>query len=291
MNKLFGLLWMVVALSARAAPDALVQAVQMPAWLQRGASTEPLRIGTVLRNDDKLITGANARVYLQTVDGSTVKLGENATLLLGGLSQQGTEQSVFSAVLNVVKGAFRFTTASVAKLKGRDITLKVAGATIGIRGTDVWGKDGQDDKGMEMGVVCLIEGKIAVNGADHQDFVMDQPLSFYKMPKDAPPLAVAPVNPAQLKKWALETEIAQPAAQIGGTWKVNLLTAADQAGALAAYDQWRAAGYDVRLQPVAHEGGWTYTLRILQLPNRAEAERLAARLKGVLGAENPSASR
>ncbi len=291
MNKLFGLLLMVAALSAQAAPDALVQAVQMPAWLQRGASTEPLRIGTVLRNDDKLITGANARVYVQTADGSTVKLGENATVMLDDLSQHGAEQGVFSAVLNVVKGAFRFTTASVAKLKGRDITLKVAGATIGIRGTDVWGKDGQDDKGVEMGVVCLIEGKIAVNGADHQDFVMDQPLSFYKMPKDAPPLAVAPVDPAQLKKWALETEIAQPAVQIGGTWKVNLLTAADQAGALAAYDQWRAAGYDVRLQPVAHEGGWTYTVRIVQLPNRAEAERLAARLKGTLGAENPSASR
>ncbi len=291
MNKLFGLLLMVAALLAQAAPDALVQAVQMPAWLQRGASTEPLRIGTVLRNDDKLITGANARIYVQTADGSTVKLGENATLMLDGLSQQGAEQAVFSAILNVVKGAFRFTTASVAKLKGRDVTLKVAGATIGIRGTDVWGKNGQDDKGVEMGVVCLIEGKITVNGADHQDFVMDQPLSFYKMPKGAPPLVVAPVDPAQLKKWALETEIAQPAVQIGGAWKVNLLTVADQAGALAAYDQWRAAGYDVRLQPVAHEGGWTYTVRIVQLPNRAEAERLAARLKGTLGAENPSASR
>lgn len=311
MNKLFGLLLMVVALSAQAVPDALVQAVQMPAWLQRGAGTEPLRIGTALRNDDKLITGANARIYVQTADGSTVKLGENATLMLGGLAQQGADQPVFSAVLNVVKGAFRFTTASIAKLKGRDITLKVAGATIGIRGTDVWGKSGirmdvatlekamngqavpESDKQKEIvfDTVCLIEGRIEVQNQRAPAFVMDKPQSFYVMPQGASPLPVAELSSEQLGKWATQTEIIQPAAQLGGKWKVNLLTAADQTGALAAYDQWRAAGYDVRLLPVAHEGGWTYTLRIVQLPNRAEAERLALRLKGVLGAENPSASR
>ncbi|MBA4381895.1 MAG: hypothetical protein C0406_04955, partial [Sideroxydans sp.] len=63
------------------------------------------------------------------------------------------------------------------------------------------------------------------------------------------------------------------------------------AAALAAYDQWQAAGYDARLHPVAHDGGWSYELRIGQLASRAEAEQLAAQLKGQLGAENPSVSR
>ena len=286
MNKLIGIMLLLAAMSAQAEPDARVQAVQMPAWLQRGEKSVPLRVGSELRNGDTLITGANARVYVHTADDSTVRLGENASLTLEGLSQQSAEQSVFIAVLSVAKGAFRFTTASLAKLKARDVTVKVAGATVGIRGTDVWGKDGSDQ-----GVVCLIEGNISVTGPDSKGFVMDQPLSFYKMPKGAAPLPVAPVDPDQLKKWAVETDIAQPAVQIGGNWKVNLLTAPDQASAFASYDQWRAAGYDVRLQPVAKEGGWTYTLRITQLPNRAEAEKLASQLKGTMGAENPSASR
>lgn len=286
MNKSIGILLLLAATSVRAEPDALVQAVQMPAWLQRGTSTVPLRVGSELRNGDKLVTGANARIYVQTADGSTVKLGENATLALDGLSQKREEQSLFNAVLDVAKGAFRFTTSGLAKLKGRDVTVKVAGATIGIRGTDVWGKDGS-----EQGVVCLIEGKIDVTGVDNKQFVMDQPLSFYKMPKGAAPPPVAPVDMEQLKKWAVETEIAQPAMHLGGKWKVELLTFAEERAALAAYDQWRDAGYDVRLKPVAGAGGWTYTLRIHGLANRGEAEKLAAQLKGMLGADSPGVSR
>jgi hypothetical protein len=189
-------------------------------------------------------------------------------------------------VLDVAKGAFRFTTSGLARLKGRDVTVRVAGATIGIRGTDVWGKDGS-----EQGVVCLIEGKIDVTGVDNKQFVMDQPLSFYKMPKGAAPLPVGPVDAEQLKKWAVETEIAQPAMHLGGKWKVELRTFAEERAALAAYDQWRDAGYDVRLKPVTRAGGSTYTLRIHGLADRGEAEKLAAQLKGMLGAENPSASR
>jgi len=286
MNKKLGLLLMLLAMPAYAEMDAQVQAVQMPAWLQRGDTTRPLRVGLFLQNGDRLITGTNARIYVQTADGSTVKLGEKASLTVDELTRGQQEESVFRAALNVAKGAFRFTTASIAKLKNRDVTVRVAGATVGIRGTDVWGKDGD-----EMGVVCLIEGKISVVGTDNNEFVMDQPLSFYKMPKGAAPLPVGPVDAEQLGKWAAETDIAQPAARLDGRWKVELLTVADQASALVAYDQWRDAGYDVRLKPVANEGAWMYTLYVGQLAGRAEAERLAAKLKGFLGAENLSASR
>ncbi len=142
-----------------------------------------------------------------------------------------------------------------------------------------------------MGVVCLIDGKISVVGADDNEFVMDQPLSFYKMPKGAAPLPVGAVDAEQLGKWATETEIAQPATRFGGKWKVDLLTAPDQASALAAYDQWRNAGYDVQLKPVAQDGGWVYVLQIWQLPSHAQAEQLATQIKGNLGAENPRVSR
>lgn len=286
MKQVIVVLSLLVTLTAQAAPDALVQAVQMPAWLHRDANKTPLRVGTTLRNGDKLVTGTNARVYVLTADGSTVKLGESAALTLDGLSISTRTDSIFSAVLNVGKGAFRFTTGTVNKLKGRNVTVKVASATLGIRGTDVWGKDGD-----EQGVVCLIEGKIEVTGANNQAFVMDQPLSFYKMPKGAEPLPVAPVDPEQLQKWAIETDIAQPAAQLGGKWKVNLLTVHDRQSALAAYDLWREAGYDVRLLPAAPEGTETYTLRIVQITSRGEAQKLAKLLQGKHGAENPSVSR
>lgn len=286
MVRIVVVLLMLLSMSAQAVPDAQVQAVQMPAWLQRGERVEPLRVGAELRNGDKLITGEQARIYVKTADGSTIKLGEKASLTMGWLSQQRDSQSLFEAAINVAKGAFRFTTAVAAKLRPRNVTIKVANATIGIRGTDVWGKDGE-----EFGVVSLIEGKIEVTGADKRTFVMDQPLSFYKMPKGTMPMPVAPVDAEQLAQWAAETEISQPAAQMGGVWKVNLLTATDQQGALDAYDQWRSAGFDVRIQPVAHEGGWHYNVRLTQIATRAEAQQLAEQLKGKLKAENPTVSR
>lgn len=277
---------MLLAMPAWAESEALVQAVQMPAWLQRGDGMRPLRVGLELQNGDRLITGTNARIYVQTADGSTVKLGEKASLTMDELTRGQQEESVFRAALNVAKGAFRFTTASIAKLKSRDVTVRVAGATVGIRGTDVWGKDGE-----EVGVVCLIEGKIEVQGNDNTEFVMDQPLSVYKMPKGTTPMSVGIVEAEQLKKWATETNIAQPAAQLGGKWRLDLMTLVDETRALTAYDQWRNAGYDVQIKPVATESGWTYVLQIGQLVSREEASQLAVQLKGTLGAENPSVSR
>ncbi|HVS27279.1 MAG TPA: hypothetical protein VHE58_08290 [Burkholderiales bacterium] len=48
-------------------------------------------------------------------------------------------------------------------------------------------------------------------------------------------------------------------------------------------------GYAVRIQPVMIEG--QQRLRITHLPSRIEAQALTAKLKGQLGAEQPSISR
>jgi hypothetical protein len=269
-----------------AMPDAQVQSVQMPAWLLRDKLRTPLAAGVKLNNNDQLITGKNARVLIQAADGSAVKLGENATLELSNLSQSRNQQTLFTALLNVTKGAFRFTTSSLAKLNPRDIVIKVSNATIGIRGTDVWGKDGED-----RGIVCLIEGKISVAGADKSEFTMEQPLTFYEMPKLQVAKPVAPVDPEQLKKWALETEIiqSQGATVYGGKWKVVLLTEDNQAAALASYDAWRNQGYAVRLVPIAKGTSENkFEIRIDQLPTKSEALSLAKLLKGQLGALSPS---
>lgn len=272
------------SLPTYAVPSVLVQSLQMPVWLQRDGARTPLSVGMQLNNNDQLITGQNARVLLQTADGSAVKLGEYASMTISNLAQQRDNQAMFTALLNVAKGAFRFTTDVLAKLKPREITINVSHATIGIRGTDVWGKDG-DDKG----VVCLIEGKISVTGEDKNEFTMDAPLSFYEMPKAQAAKPVAPVDPEQLKKWALETEITQGmgAAVSGGKWKVVLLKADDQAAALAAYDAWSSAGYAVKIVPVKKEQTYEYQLRIVQLPSQSEAASLAKALTGKLGAFAP----
>ncbi|HEY2628072.1 MAG TPA: FecR domain-containing protein, partial [Usitatibacter sp.] len=109
------------------AENATVEAVQYPAWLDRGGNTVPLTPGTPLQADDKLRTGGNARVQVKMGEGSTVKLGENAQFVVERIENRG----VFRAALGVLTGAFRFTTNALRKSQQRDISIKVRGVTAG----------------------------------------------------------------------------------------------------------------------------------------------------------------
>ncbi len=308
MRTIIAGFFLLVAVSVHAAPNIVVQAIQMPAWLERGAINRPLSVGMKLIDGDKLTTGAGARILLRSADGSAIKLGENANLSLSNLAQKREEKGLFTALLDVAKGAFRFTTAIAAKLRPRDVTVRVAGATVGIRGTDVWGKVGgkmsvaamekamgeslaDADKEAKMGfdVVCLIEGKISVAHGNEKPFVMDQPQTFYVMRKDAAPFPVAGLATEQLAKWTAETEIAagQGATRTGGKWKVQLRTANSKHDAMAVFDELRTAGYDARIRRL-QDG--QYQVRITQLASRTEARALADKLAGKMGVVAPTVS-
>jgi hypothetical protein len=265
-----------------APPQAVVEAVQMPAWVERGGLRVPLAPGMPLRANDELRTGADARLLVKLADGSSVKLGEAAQLRLATI-RTGSD-NVFVSAMNVLQGAFRFTTDALAKARRRDVTVTVATVTAGIRGTDLWGKAAADRD-----IVCLIEGRIEVSRQGDPTITMDQPLSFYIAPRGQPAQPVAPVNPDQLRQWATETEIAdgKGAARRGGRWKVVLASGESENEVLAVYQAVRAAGYAAELQPRRVEGRRAYDVRIASLPSQAEAEALAGRLAGQYGVASP----
>jgi len=265
-----------------AAPQAVVEAVQMPAWIERGGARVPLAPGTSLQSNDALRTGADARLLVKLADGSSVKLGENAQLQLATIAAR--RDNVFVSAMNVLQGAFRFTTDALAKSRRREVSVTVATVTAGIRGTDLWGKAAADRD-----IVCLIEGRIEVSRQGDPTITMDQPLSFYIAPRGQPAQPVAPVNPEQLKQWATETEIAEGrgAARRGGRWKVVLVSGESENEVLTVYQAVRAAGYAAELQPRRVQGKRTYDVRIASLPSQAEAEALAGRLSGQYGVSSP----
>jgi len=213
-------LWLALAASsAFAAPAAVVESVQMPAWVERAGKQRPASPGTELIATDTLRTGAGARLYIKLAEGSTVKLGENASLqLLDLVPERG---GLFRATLNVIAGAFRFTTEAVAKPRPRDVKLRISTVTAGIRGTDLWGRSVRDNE-----IVCLIEGAIEVGAESEKPVRMDQPRQFYQRDKGrTQPLSV--ITPEKLAELARETEIetGKGAARRGGKWKVTLANA------------------------------------------------------------------
>lgn len=271
------------------APNAVVEAVQMPAWLERDGARQPLAPGMALRPADSVVTGPNARLLLRLVEGSAVKLGENGTLRIAAIESRMREpQGVFAAALDVLQGAFRFTTDAAQRLRRRDVSIRIATVTAGIRGTDLWGKAAADRD-----IVCLIEGDIEVQRDGDAAFRMRDPLSFFIAPRGQPALPVQPVPAAQLQQWAAETEVApgQGAVRRGGAWKVQLASAETENEVIPVYQAVREAGYAARIDPIRRNGTRFYEVRIAGLPSRSEAQALAAALEGRFGVSGARAVR
>jgi hypothetical protein len=273
----------LMALAALAAAPALatltVEGVVSPAWVERAGTSErvPLEVGMTLRNSDKVHTGRDSRALLKMADGSAVKLGEDAVLNVDGLAETKDERArrLVTASLDVVRGAFRFTTDVFAKRQaGRDVKIRVATVTAGIRGTDLWGKSDA-----ERDLVCLIEGRISVNHEQTGEFTMSDPLAFFIAPRKAKPLPVGTVDKKQLDEWARETELDTTGggARRGGKFSVIASVSADQQSALRDYDRLRQAGFPAAIRPVGGE----YRVRISGIASQKEAQAMVEKLKGL----------
>jgi hypothetical protein len=280
------LIFALLAGTAQAAATT-VAAVNMPAWLERDGHIRPLAPGVSLQSSDIIHTGNGARVLLSLPEGSQVKLGEDALFRLDNLNVSDGRQAPFTAVLNVIKGAFRFTTGLLAKSRQREVDVHIATITAGIRGTDIWGKS-DDDKDL----VCLLEGHISVQHDGEAGFsTMDQPLDFYIAPKGKPALPIAKVDPNKVTtEWAPQTEpqAGQGLAEAGGRWKLTVATASTQEDALKWYDSLREAGYDAHIRPM---GEAKFAVRLEGLAGREDAKALGERLKQTLNTPEATISR
>lgn len=262
-----------------------VESVLSPAWLERAnAGREPLAVGMTLGNKDRVHTGGGGRAMLRMAEGSAVKLGESAVLAVDDLVRKRASSTggIVGASLDVVRGAFRFTTGLLSKPNAqRDVRVKVNAVTAGIRGTDVWGKSAPDRD-----VVCLLEGRITVDHGAAQ-FTMDEPMSFYIAPRTGPAAPPSPVTPEQVQQWSAETEIdpRSGATRRGGTMSVTVASSADERAATALREKLREAGFPAVLARARAPGATRYEVRIGSLPDAIEASTLAQRLQGLGYAE------
>jgi len=259
---------------AAAAPNVIVEAVQMPAWVERGGTRIPLFPGMELKDHDQVRTGTNSRLLLKTADGSSVKLGEKASLALDNLRMRS--DNVFEAAMKVAEGAFRFTTDVLAKYRGRrEINISIATVTAGIRGTDLWGKSAPDRQ-----VVCLIEGKVEVTPPGEGPISLDQRLSFYVRDKgQSQPVAM--VMPDQLMQWATETETqaGHGVSKRGGKWKITAASGKSLDDALDASKELREAGYPAEIMPAKVKDKRVYNVLVPNFISKQDAEFVASSLK------------
>jgi len=280
---LLALLLGIASFQTLAQPAAVIDGVQMPAWLEREGKRTPLAPGMELRAGDRITTGDDSRVLVKLAEGSVVKLGENGRLVF---SEMQPGKDLFKATLQILEGAFRFTTELVGKGRKREVNVRVSQVTAGIRGTDFWGRSRAERQ-----IVCLIEGAIDVGADGEQAVRLDKPLQFYQRDKGKTQ-PVGNVDPAQIAQWGRETEIEEGkgAARRGGRFSVVLAEADNRAAVLPVHEKAREAGYPSQIAQRKEGEKIVYAVRIRQLASRAEAQALADQLKGKLGLKEPRVS-
>ena len=266
--------------AALAQVAATVEGVQMPAWIERSGVRSPLLPGMELKAGDTVITGGDSRAMIKLSEGSVVKLGANGQLRFVELS--ATEQ-IFKGVLEVLEGAFRFTTDVAGKNRRREISIRAAQVTTGIRGTDVWGKAQTGNE-----IVCLIEGEVEVVAQGEAPVKLDKPLQFYRR-VDGKTQPVGAVDPAQLDKWATMVDLQRGAglARAGGRITVELGRFDSRSDAIGLREEVRKAGYPAVMIPLRGAEKTTYVVHIRQLASRAEGQALAGQLRGKYGVTEP----
>ena len=264
MKTLVGLMLISVACSVAAEPLAMVQQLQQPTWLERDGLRGPLYPTVELQTGDIVQTGATGKLLLKFAEGSDVEIGSNARVRIEQLSSQpGVElasssgasdelvtgsQSLFRGVLNVLRGAFRFTTSAAGLGQQRSIDISVGEmATIGIRGTDVWGKAADNDGG-NGDFVVLIEGTISVNRQGAASLTMDEPQTIYRA-ASGEQASIDSVNVDDLQRWAQETALGEGQGVLShkGLYGVSLASMQRDDYARAAHAQFSRQGYAVYL--------------------------------------------
>jgi Ca2+-binding RTX toxin-like protein len=108
-----------------------------------------LNAGDPVFQDDVIETSDDGAIGLRFVDDTTFSIAEDARMVLDDFVYDPASNSG-NAVVNVLQGSFSFVSGAVAKLGDDALTVKTPVLTIGIRGTYVTGKGGQEGETTEI---------------------------------------------------------------------------------------------------------------------------------------------
>lgn len=276
------MLWTVfglcAALTAQAVPNALVETVQAPAWVERAGKRIPLTVGLALENRDRLATGEGARIEVLLADGSAFKLGENSLVTVNALHQG--ENGLFTSGLDLKSGDLRLIAHDYEEAPvRRAINVRFGEVTAAVRGeADLTGSAEVDRD-----AVALRDGWAVFSHPQGMATQLDTPLQVFAAAKAQPPEPVVSVDRFQGAAWALKTDLLYDAGtqQKAGRWMLRF-GVFDKEPLLALCDRLIQAGYAAKILPVSVSGNLRYELRLINLVTEREARSLSERLAATL---------
>lgn len=106
---------------------------------------------------DKLQTGTQGRLLILFIDDSQLTIGENAVVKIDEYIFDPDAMDDSKTALSIMQGAFIFMSGLIAKRPDPDVTIDTAYGSIGLRGTQVWGGQIENEYG-----IFVEDGEVSV---------------------------------------------------------------------------------------------------------------------------------
>lgn len=139
MRLVFRCLLVLLCLGSTSYFEASAQVVGKVTKVQKQAQVGggAARVGKTVKMNDRLTTGAGARLQITFVDGTSLILGENAVVVVDRYTFNPAKGSGKMA-LSSTQGAFRFATGKLNQMKDRDVRVTTPHGALAVRGTEFW---------------------------------------------------------------------------------------------------------------------------------------------------------
>jgi hypothetical protein len=148
------LLFLASAFGASAA-ESVGSVTKVQNQAQIGSATAV--VGSPVHMNDRLRTGANARLQVTFRDGSLLTLGENANVVVDRFAFN-PGQSKGEVALSATRGALRFAGGKIEQMASKKVTVTTPQAALAVRGTHFWAGTINGQYG-----VLLLNGKLGVS--------------------------------------------------------------------------------------------------------------------------------
>ncbi|MGJ0309658.1 FecR family protein [Aliarcobacter cryaerophilus] len=109
------------------------------AFVKRGQETLRLNISDQISNNDFIETKTNSKVKITFIDNTIITIGKESSLKIEDYFFDSNNKNSAKSELSVSKGAFHAITGQIGKVNPEKFKLKTKNATIGIRGTEIYG--------------------------------------------------------------------------------------------------------------------------------------------------------
>lgn len=109
------------------------------AFVKRGQETLRLNLSDQISNNDFIETKTNSKVKITFIDNTIITIGKESSLKIEDYFFDSNNKNSAKTELNVSKGAFHAITGQIGKVNPEKFKLKTKNATIGIRGTEIYG--------------------------------------------------------------------------------------------------------------------------------------------------------